>query len=118
MKMFSMMGAALVLAFVAHAAMAEEGGDAKAKTQEIAGTVGCAHCSYSASLKNVEHCGAAFKSGDTVYLLKASEKADEATKAQVQKFKKELKGDFIITGTVTEEGGNKILVAEAIKPKK
>lgn len=119
MKMLSMVGAAVVLAFVAHAAaMAEDGGDAKAKTQEITGTVGCAHCSYSASLKNIEHCGAAFKSGETVYVLKASEKADEATKTQIAKFKKDLKGDFVVTGTVTEEGGNKVLLADAIKPKK
>jgi len=112
MKYFAMLVLALV---AASATYAEDGAKEAAKAQEVKGSAGCAHCSYSKELKNVEHCGAAFKSGDTVYLLKASDKADEATKTKIAKFKKELKGEQVVTGTVKEEGGNKILLADSIK---
>jgi hypothetical protein len=115
MKSVSMFVMALALAFVTVSAVKAEDAKKETAAKDITGTVGCAHCSYSDSLKGVEGCAAAIKSGDKVYVLKASEKADEATKEKIKNYKKELKGDFVVTGTVKEEGGNQVLVADAIK---
>lgn len=91
-------------------------GTAKTPAGEWSGTVGCMHCNFEAATK-AKDCAAALKVGEVVYCLKASEKADEATKAKVTKYKTELKGDFTVKGTLVEEKGVKWVVADSITAK-
>jgi hypothetical protein len=116
MKIASLFVMALALACLTASAVKAEDTKKPEKAQDITGTVGCAHCNYAENLKGVEGCAAAIKAGDKVYLLKASDKADDATKEKIKNYKKDLKGDFVVTGTVKEEGGNSVLVADAVKP--
>lgn len=57
------------------------------------GTVGCAHCNYSAET-GADHCAAAAKVGDKVYTLKG-DKVDKG-------FKKG--GDWVIKGKISADG--------------
>ena len=101
----------LALGFLFSAALkAEEG------SKEYKGSAGCAMCAFSKETK-AEKCAAAFKVGDTVYMLKASEKADDATKAALKKvIGMKAAADMTVTGTVKEEDGKKVLLVDAVKP--
>lgn len=73
------------LAFVLSAARADD--------TEVVGTVGCAHCNFSAQT-GATSCGSAVKVGDKVYTLKG-DKVDAD-------FKKG--GDWTIKGEVSKDG--------------
>src|SRR5262245_13917876 len=110
MKRVSLVCACLVAAFVLSASVKAEETKAPAGT-EVTGTVGCAHCQFEASTK-AEGCSAAIKVGDVVYSLKASDKADAATKAKITNYKKELVGNFTVKGTISED--KKTLTADSV----
>ncbi len=115
MKHVQLFLAALILsAGLSTALKAAEGGDAKAG--EWTGTVACAHCAYEKVTK-AEGCSAAIKVGETVYFLKASDKADDATKAKIKDYKKDLKGDYTVKGTQAEADGKKWIIADSLSAK-
>lgn len=116
MKKVAMFTAALALAFVCSAGLkaADEGGEAKA--QEVTGTVGCGHCSY-AKETGAKACCAAIKVGDKVMTFSAAEGASDDVKAKVKEFKKDMKGDWTLTGTVKkDDAGHESLVVTDVKP--
>ena len=115
MKRLNYFVAAMAMVFVCSAVL-KAADEPKAKTSEWTGTVGCAHCNYAEATKAKE-CAAAFKVGDTIYCLKASEKADDATKEKIKNYKKDLKGDFTVKGTSSEADGKKWIVADSIAAK-
>ena len=66
---------------------------AKADDVTVTGTVGCAHCNFSAET-GADHCGAAAKVGDKVYTLTG--------KSVSKDFKKG--GDWVIKGKTSADG--------------
>lgn len=69
----------LVLAFSGVSLAADEEPAAK----EIKGDAACGHCAFKAG----GGCAAAVKVGDDVFALKASDKADDATRELIASFK-------------------------------
>jgi hypothetical protein len=113
MKRLMAFAASALFAFVLCAAVqAGEGEGAQAK--EFKGEVGCAHCTW-AKATGAKGCGAAFKVGEDVYTLQAGEKASDELKNQIKNYKKEMKGNWTVNGTLKEEGGKKVLLAESAK---
>ncbi|MCY3020129.1 MAG: hypothetical protein NTW87_14015 [Planctomycetota bacterium] len=97
--------AVVMFALAAVSARAEDAG-----AKEMKGSAGCAMCQFAKDTK-AEMCAPAVKVGDTVYTLKASEKADEATQKLIKSFAGAKKCvDVTIKGVVKE----KIIVADAV----
>ena len=114
MKRLNLFVAAMAMAFVCSVAVkaADEKKEAPAAS-EWTGSVACAHCNYAEATKAKE-CAAAIKVGDKVLYLKASDKADDATKEKIKNYKKELKGEFTVKGTTSEADGKTWVVADSI----
>jgi hypothetical protein len=79
--LFGLAAFAVLFVVSAGSASAAEGDAPK----EIKGSAGCAMCVFAAETKAAA-CASSVKVGDTVYMLKASEKADDATKKLIASF--------------------------------
>ena len=74
-----LMALGLVLAFTGVSLAADE----EPAVKEIKGDAACGHCAF----KGEGGCSASVKVGDDVFALKASDKADEATRKLIASFK-------------------------------
>lgn len=101
MRITSLLAAALV-AFVPFVTRA--GDEAKKDEVEFQGTIGCSHCDYHKG----DSCGVGFKTADDkVYILEKAEK--KWMKARTKR------GDYKVSGKVTEKDGNVYVIATKIE---
>jgi hypothetical protein len=83
--------------------------------KEFKGTAGCAMCTFGKDTKATK-CAAALKVGNVVYMLKAADKADAATKDAIEKAKGVKEGkDMSVMGVEKDEGAIKYIVVQSIK---
>lgn len=86
-----------------------------AADKEFKGQAGCAACVFAKETK-ADKCAAAMKVGDTVYLLKACDKADEAAKDALKKVAAGKQGEaYAVRGVEKTEDGKKVIVVSSAK---
>ena len=110
---------ALCVAIVACALLlprALKAGDAPAEEKEFKGQAGCAACVFAKETK-ADKCAAVLKVGDTVYLLTAGDKADDATKEALKKAAASKQAsELTVKGVERAEDGKKTIVVSSAKP--
>src|SRR5206468_536861 len=93
MKKAMMFCVPFVLALAISAAKADDKAPAAGAKGEWTATIGCADCDFSKDT-GAEHCGAAAKIGDKVFVLKGG--------SVTKDFKKG--GQYVVKGTVSADG--------------
>jgi hypothetical protein len=99
-------------------AAAEEAAASELPPNTWHGTVGCAKCDFGEA--DSDECRAAIKTEDGLLLLKRSAKAPPAIDSFLSRIKNgTMKGDYLCTGELKEEDGQKYLAVKTMvaKPK-